>query len=199
MHLELPFPPSVNHLWRRVGHRTLLSRGGRAFRRSVQAVLSARNVRPIAGRLAVTIDVHPPDRRRRDLDNALKALLDALQHGGAYHDDAQIDDLHIRRCACVPGGRVCVWLMPHPDPGAAAVEVTPALPEDLPGGAKQRTCIKCSKSFDSTGPGNRICPPCQRNNSRLRLTEQELQTQRGVKRRNGEVVSPSALDGAPVL
>ncbi len=196
MHLELPFPPSVNHLWRRVGHRTLLSRGGRAFRRSVQAVLSARGVQPIAGRLAVTIDVYPPDRRRRDLDNALKALLDALQHGGAYHDDAQIDDLHIRRCECVPGGRVCIRLVPYSDPGSAAGDAPPP-PEVLPGDAKQRTCLKCGKSFDSTGPGNRICPPCQRDNSRLRLTEQELQTQRGVKRRNGEVVSPAALDGDP--
>jgi crossover junction endodeoxyribonuclease RusA len=88
MDLELPFPPSVNHLWRRVGHRTLLSRGGRTFRRAVQAALAARGVRPIAGRLAVTIDVHPPDRRRRDIDNVQKALLDALAHGGADADDS---------------------------------------------------------------------------------------------------------------
>lgn len=166
MDLELPFPPSVNQLWRRFGHRTLLSRRGRAFRHSVQAILSARGVRPITGRLAVAIDVHPPDRRRRDLDNFLKALLDALQHGGAYHDDAQIDDLHIRRGARVPGGLVCVRLVPLPDPG--------------PAGA---------------GPGNRICPPCSRDNARLRPSEPEVQRQRGAKRRNGEALSPAALDG----
>jgi hypothetical protein len=32
----------------------------------------------------MSIIVHPPDRRRRDIDNVQKALLDALQHGGAY-------------------------------------------------------------------------------------------------------------------
>lgn len=192
MTLELPFPPSVNHLWRRVGHRTVLSRDGREFRHSVLDVLSARGMRPIAGRLAVTIDVHPPDRRRRDLDNALKALLDALQHGGAYHDDAQIDDLHIRRCECVPGGRVYVRLVPHPDSRLAGAEEPSELPRpaggeeppaDVPGGAKPRTCLKCSKLFHSTGPGNRICQPCHRVNARLRPSESELQRQRGVKRR----------------
>lgn len=195
MEYELPFPPSVNHLWRRVGPRTLLSRGGRAFRRAVLTALSARGVRPIAGRLAVTIDVHPPDHRRRDLDNLQKALLDALQHGGAYLDDAQIDDLHIRRCECVPGGRVCVRLVPHPDPGPAGAEEPPGPPADVPGGAKPRTCLKCGKSFHSAGPGNRICPPCQRDNAKLRLSEADVQRQRGVQRRNGEVVSQAAFDG----
>ncbi|MCS7168086.1 MAG: RusA family crossover junction endodeoxyribonuclease [Gemmatales bacterium] len=86
--MKLPYPPSVNHYWHRVGCRTLISRGGRAFRRAVQAALAARGVRPLTGSLAVTINVHPPDHRRRDLDNALKALLDALEHGGACGDDA---------------------------------------------------------------------------------------------------------------
>lgn len=194
MDLELPFPPSVNHLWRRVGHRTLLSRGGRAFRRAVLATLAARGVRPIAGRLAVTIDVHPPDRRRRDLDNALKALLDALQHGGAYHDDAQIDDLRIRRGACVPGGRVCVRLVPHPDPGPAG-EQPPEPPADAPGGTKSRACLKCGMLFPSAGPGNRICPRCGRDNARLRLGEPEVQRQRGAKRRNGDAFAAAEFDG----
>ena len=188
MELELPFPPSVNHLWRRVGRRTLLSRGGRAFRQAVQAVLAARGVQPIAGRLAVTIDVHPPDQRRRDLDNALKALLDALQHGGAYHDDAQIDDLHIRRGACVPGGRVCVRLVPRADSEPTMAKEQPKASPERPSGTKPRTCLKCSKSFLSVGPANRICPPCSRDNARLRLTERTLQRQRGAKRRSGDTL-----------
>ncbi len=49
------------------------------------------------GRLSVKIDMHPPDARRRDVDNVLKPLLDALQHGGAFRDDSQIDKLTIER------------------------------------------------------------------------------------------------------
>ncbi len=39
--LELPFPPSVNHYYRRVGPRTLISREGRRFRERVCALLAA--------------------------------------------------------------------------------------------------------------------------------------------------------------
>lgn len=190
--LELPYPPSINHYWRRVGDRTLISRGGRAFRRSVQAALAARGVRPLAGRLAITIDLHPPDRRRRDLDNALKALLDALEHGGAYGDDAQIDDLHIRRGACLPGGRVCVRLSPHPAP---ETDAHPASAADVASEAKPRTCLKCGRLFPSTWAGHRICPPCRQENARLRLSEAELERQRGVKRHNGELLPPNGTGG----
>lgn len=107
-HFELPYPPSVNHYWRRVGARTLISRAGRAFRRDVCSLLAARRVRPLDGPLAVQIEVHPPDRRRRDIDNLQKALLDALQHGGAYHDDSQIVALSITKRDVVAGGKTFV-------------------------------------------------------------------------------------------
>lgn len=48
---------------------------------------------------------------------------------------------------------------------------------------KPRTCLKCGKLFDSQGPANRICPRCQKINTKVR--ESELQKQRGEKRRNG--------------
>jgi len=110
LELTLPFPPSVNHYWRHVGPRTLISREGRAFRASVCAYLKAIRVTPFSGPLAVHIDVHPPDRRRRDLDNLQKAPLDALQHGGAYHDDSQIVWLSIDKRDPVPGGKCRVWI-----------------------------------------------------------------------------------------
>jgi crossover junction endodeoxyribonuclease RusA len=105
---ELPYPPSVNHYWRRVGARTLISRGGRAFRTAVCSLLAARNLRPLTGPLEVLVLVQPPDRRRRDIDNIQKALLDALQHGGAYTDDSQIVRLAIERGQPVDGGRTVV-------------------------------------------------------------------------------------------
>ena len=110
----LPFPPSANHIWRRVGRRTVLSRRGREFRKEVCALLHHQRVRPISGPLEVTIDVFPPDRRRRDVDNVQKALLDALAHGGAYHDDSQINRLSIERQSVVRGGKVHVLIEEYP-------------------------------------------------------------------------------------
>lgn len=113
MTIELPYPPSMNTLWRSVGGRNILSEAGRAYRRqgltSLLVVPRAdRACWPFTERLAVTINVHPPDRRRRDLDNIPKAVLDLLTHGGVYLDDSQIDRLLIQRQAVFPGGRVFV-------------------------------------------------------------------------------------------
>ncbi len=108
LELELPYPPSVNHYWRRVGTRTLISRGGRAFREAVCATLAAKRVRPLVGRLVVEVTVYPPDRRRRDIDNVQKALLDALEHGGAYLDDSQIVRLAIEKGDPLDGGKTIV-------------------------------------------------------------------------------------------
>ncbi len=105
----LPYPPSVNGYWRRVGFRTLVSREGRRYRRAVRALLAARaDEEPLTGRLEVTVALSPPDRRRRDIDNAMKALLDSLGHAGAFIDDSQIDRLHIERREPVAGGEAAV-------------------------------------------------------------------------------------------
>jgi len=66
----------------------------------------------LAGRLAVRIECSPPDRRRRDLDNVPKGLLDALTHGQVILDDSQIDDLHIVRRPQVKDGCVVVTIRP---------------------------------------------------------------------------------------
>lgn len=108
--VELPWPPSVNHYYRRVGQRTLISRAGREFRRRVGRILAARRLPPAVGRLAVTVEVYPPDRRRRDIDNLLKAVLDACQHGGAFPDDSRIVWLLVHRTQVARGGRVVVTI-----------------------------------------------------------------------------------------
>lgn len=106
--IELPFPPSVNHYYRRVGPRTLISREGRAYRDTVVSTLAALGVSLQAGALEVEIHLFPPDRRRRDCDNSMKSLLDSLQHGGAYEDDSQIVRLVVEKRNPVPGGRALV-------------------------------------------------------------------------------------------
>ena len=114
LNIELPFPPSVNHYYRRVGPRTLISREGRAYREKVCSVLRGLGITELPGRLAMVIDAFPPDRRRRDLDNMQKSLLDSLEKGGAYKDDSQIDLLAIRRKTPVPDGGVIVALQEFP-------------------------------------------------------------------------------------
>ena len=110
MVLTLPYPPSINHYWRRVGPRTLISREGRTFRRNVCALLGGSGARkpPAGGRIALAMDAFPPDRRRRDLDNLQKSVLDALEHAGVYLDDSQIDILLTRRRPCIRGGKLDV-------------------------------------------------------------------------------------------
>ncbi|EEZ1412598.1 RusA family crossover junction endodeoxyribonuclease, partial [Escherichia coli] len=46
------------------------------------------------------------DKRRRDLDNFLKAPLDALTHAGMLMDDEQFDEINIVRGKPVSGGRL---------------------------------------------------------------------------------------------
>ncbi|EOG8346554.1 RusA family crossover junction endodeoxyribonuclease, partial [Salmonella enterica subsp. enterica serovar Montevideo] len=58
----------------------------------------------LAGRLAIKIIADPPDNRRRDLDNILKALT----HAGVLVDDEQFDEIHIVRGQPSPGGRLGV-------------------------------------------------------------------------------------------
>ena len=108
MALLLPYPPSINHYWRNVRGRTLISREGRTFRRNVCALLAGGGPRkpPAGGRIALSMDAFPPDRRRRDLDNIQKPMLDALEHAGVYEDDSQIDLLITRRRPPVAGGRI---------------------------------------------------------------------------------------------
>ena len=100
--LSIPWPPTVNTYYRyvhtRSGTRVLISREGRAYRGAVRsAAINARADKRLAGRLHVVIKAYPKDRRRRDLDNLLKAALDALQHAGVFVDDGQIDLIEVRR------------------------------------------------------------------------------------------------------
>ena len=86
----LPYPPSVNRYWRTARGRFYISAEGKLFRERVRLLLADRNTPTLSGRVAVRVTVHPPDKRRRDLDNVLKALFDALQHAGVFEDDSQI-------------------------------------------------------------------------------------------------------------
>ena len=94
--ITLPWPPSVNTYWRNFDGRMIISAKGREYRETVGDQMTVqRMVKHYAGPLRVVIEAWRPDKRRRDLDNLLKATLDGLAHAGVYEDDAQIVDLRI--------------------------------------------------------------------------------------------------------
>lgn len=105
--LDLPFPPTVNHYWGQHGTRRFIRDKGVQFRVAVAEKVAAMGQK-LDGRLSVFVTLFPPDRRRRDIDNVGKALMDALQHAGCFDDDEQIDVLHIERKEIVKGGKCCV-------------------------------------------------------------------------------------------
>lgn len=118
--LSLPWPPTVNHYWR-MGivdgkPRIFASAEGIAYRDRVRACCHQQNAGRNAqlGPLNVRIAAFFPDRRKRDIENIQKALLDALgkKGGHVYHDDSQIADLHIWRAGLRKGGCVEITIAP---------------------------------------------------------------------------------------
>ena len=105
MTISLPYPPSTNHAYCVRNGRKVKTAEARAYAGEV-AWRVADHVRTgeqpperwNGHRLAVTIDVHPPDLRRRDLANLEKLAIDAVAHQLGF-DDSQIDVLTLRRRA----------------------------------------------------------------------------------------------------
>ena len=106
--LILKYPPSVNQYWRSkiVTSKykppfinVYISSKGIQFKEDVlydtikQKVYNKR----ISHNIRVIVFLYPPDKRIRDVDNPMKALLDSLGKKGAkvYLDDSQIKDLRI--------------------------------------------------------------------------------------------------------
>lgn len=99
---EIPCPPSVNHYYRHVGPRVLISREGRLYRERVSALLVSYCVPTFKGAVSLDIQLYPPDARRRDIDNCLKSCMDAFTFGGLYNDDYQVKKLMIERLEPMP-------------------------------------------------------------------------------------------------
>ena len=95
----------MNRAYRHVGARVLISRAGRQFRERVMSI--AHGMAKLNGPLSMTATFHPPDNRRRDLDNLMKLTQDSLQHAGLYEDDSQIKHLHLHMGAPMPPLGMC--------------------------------------------------------------------------------------------
>lgn len=106
--LHLSWPPTINAYYRstRSGIK-YLDKSVRKFRKEVERDIHEQ----VPGLcldypLFMEVYLHPPDKRRRDLDNYMKGLLDALTEACFWEDDVLVDQLHIYRGDIVKNGKV---------------------------------------------------------------------------------------------
>tara|TARA_R100000656_G_scaffold23297_1_gene20735 strand:- start:202 stop:504 length:303 start_codon:yes stop_codon:yes gene_type:complete len=91
-------------MWR---GRIVKSPKGRSYAKDVAYYCRNEGIRvELDCRLKVDILVFPPDNRRRDLDNVLKAILDSLEDAKVFKDDSLIDDLRVRRMDTFKDGKI---------------------------------------------------------------------------------------------
>lgn len=100
----LPFPPSVNRIWRCLGCRVVLSAAARAWIKAAHNALPVGRVpAPLKGRLAVRIALYAPRElagKAWDIFNREKLLCDFLTKERVWLDDSQIDAGIIVRMPC---------------------------------------------------------------------------------------------------
>ena len=95
--LTLPYPPSVNHYWgiRVVGRVPMffVKADGKLYKKQVAQIGAMKQ--PFAENVCLKIVAYRP-RKSGDVDNVLKAILDALK-GVAYNDDSQVTEIWVKR------------------------------------------------------------------------------------------------------
>lgn len=115
IHLTLPMCPTVNHYYGQRGSRKFIKKAGMDYRAQVADIVAEMRLPTLAGRLAVFMAVSFASKRKQDLDNRLKASLDAMTHAGVWIDDSQIDHLQLIRMPPHRGGKIEVIIMEKPD------------------------------------------------------------------------------------
>lgn len=101
---RLPWPPSLNRLWRATPGGVKLSEAGRQYAIAVSNALPVGVVQRFKSRLVVWVWLHAPNARTYDVDNRLKALLDSCTKACLWQDDKLIDEIHVMRGAVDPAG-----------------------------------------------------------------------------------------------
>jgi|TARA_Y100000310_G_scaffold76007_1_gene72419 Holliday junction resolvase RusA-like endonuclease len=91
----LPWPVSVNALYKVRGKGLYISPKGRAFKKACGIIFAGTKMVYETERVWLDIEVHPPDNRRRDISNLIKIIEDALPW---FKDDSQVDKISIIRC-----------------------------------------------------------------------------------------------------
>ena len=105
---KIPFPPTVNHMFHRTSRRVIKTKKTKAwFDAAILMIRTTPGYRKhkYTGRLGITIWLVPPTARKYDVDNRVKAVLDAIQQSGLITDDSQFYELMVRKHDKQPEGK----------------------------------------------------------------------------------------------
>ena len=110
----LPWPPTVNSIWRKGNGRTYRRPSYMAWRASAAEAIGSLSMveEPYEGKVSIECRLYAPNQRSYDVDNRAKAILDILE-GTLIANDSQVDRLVMLR------GHI------HKPYGAAWVSITP--------------------------------------------------------------------------
>ena len=109
MVITVPWPPSINFYYIRIRTRVILHKRVNEFRKEVCYLLNNIDGKfSSEDRLSIKITLNPPNKRKFDLDNRLKGLLDALEYAGIFPNDEQIDNLFVTRGSVIKNGSVLI-------------------------------------------------------------------------------------------
>ena len=107
--LLLPYPPSVWRLYAGKGKNRHKSDAYRTWLDEAWLAVQRQPRQPaLSGPVSMDIALGRPDKRRRDLDNPLKAIADLLVSAGVLEDDSQVEKLNVYWCPETTGARVFV-------------------------------------------------------------------------------------------
>ena len=90
----------------------IIKKEGKDYKNFVGLYAKANKIVKTCGKVAVSIEIYPPDKRKRDIDNVLKVLNDSLVEANVIEDDSNIDVLHIERKAVIKDGKILLTITP---------------------------------------------------------------------------------------
>lgn len=100
----MPWPPSANALYRAIGRgRVIKTKKYREWMTEAQAALAIDHPH-VEPPYSLVIELTPPNRRRFDIDNRLKGILDALELAQWISDDCYVDQIQVVRLTPIREG-----------------------------------------------------------------------------------------------
>jgi len=144
MTLTLPWPPSTNTSYATYNNRRIKSLKARQYTQHIQQTLNnhptwhtqTKTITPQT-QFQITLHLHPPDKRKRDINNHDKILIDAI-FTTLNADDHQITQLNITKHPPKPPGQATIHINwhtpkePNPCPKTQTGQDTKSAPSSKP-------------------------------------------------------------------